>query len=170
MNHVRTAHAYLHVTLVMLTLGSCSKREGSLDRARLDALAAGASQLRAAVDERRGLTLIDYYEGGGVRRFEQLCGRALSAKLPELSAQIIQQRAQWDAFGVECSRAANPTCVWNPGELQPYGTRYVFAESAGVLSLRAIINFESGAMNTREQDRYIADKLAASRDFDCMKR
>jgi len=143
-------------------------RPPRFDRATLDRLAVDPAALRDAIDPDRGLILIDHYDGGGERRFEHLCGAALRTRTPELSRQLAADRLDWELFELYCAaEPPPPECVFNPGEARDHGTRYVFARDQRRFVLEAIIRFETGAMNTASQDRFIANKLAVGRASRC---
>ena len=136
-------------------------------RAVLDDATASEAALGRAIDPARGLIEIDYYEAGGVQRHQRRCGEALRARLPALASELAGERAQWAGFELTCGDASAPLCVFNPGEVLPHGTRYLFVPAGGRFVLEAIVRFEGGALDTTAQDQFIAAQLAADRAAPC---
>jgi hypothetical protein len=155
------------VAAILFVAACSSGRPPEFGRAVLDRTTAGAQTLREAIDPARGLILIDHYSGGGTRSSTKLCGDELAQRLPAIADEVARERKEWEGFELACADQPQPVCVFNPGEVLEYGTRYLFVRDGGRYRLEAIVHYEGGAMDTTAQDQYIADQLAAGRAKPC---
>jgi len=159
--------AALGLALVVVAAGGAAADSGVAPTpALLERAATNDEAMRDLIDPRRGLLVIEHFDGGDAKKAQHLCGVELERVLPDLRAGLADDRKNWTtATALGCR---GDECYYDPDEAGRHDGRYIFLRRpGGRLALHAIVRLESGAVNATKQERYAARALRKWRTARC---